>query len=349
MSAPLPSIRFWPHTADPRVASTRIRCLQVLTGLQGEKVDAALYQQGERPEVLVLSKRYDEASLAHALALRQRAGTRLVLDICDNHFHAEGEAPQWLARAERLKRACAAVDRVVTASDVLADVVRQSVGEGTAVRVLPDALDLGRAGPLDRHAGDALHALRLRAFHVLHRVAPGRRLLWFGNHGAAYAGGGMQDLDRIRAALTEHHREAPLSLVVVSNRWRKFRQLRRGWHWPALYLPWSGANFDLALRNSDVALIPAQRNPFTLCKTNNRLATAFMRGLAVAADALPSYEEFGDLAVLDDWGAGLGALMASAAERERRVAAARRRLEERYRLDVITQRWLELIDELRAR
>ena len=32
-------------------------------------------------------------------------------------------------------------------------------------------------------------------------------------------------------------------------------------------------------------------NPFTLCKTVNRLATALLLGLPVVADMIPSYEE----------------------------------------------------------
>lgn len=339
------SIRFWPHSANPRTsAATRIRALQVIEGMRALGRDAAMFQPGERPSVLILAKRYDEASLAQALEMRRQAGTRLWLDLCDNHFHADRDAPKWRERAERLRRACRAMDGVITASPTLADIVRGECGDALRICVVPDPLDREAASPADRRRGDAIHPLRVRAFQAWHAVAPGRRLIWFGNHGAAYAGGGMEDIGRLREALAAHHRAAPLSMLVVSNRWQRYRELSRAWPWPSLYLPWSGANFALALRHSDIAVIPAQRNPFTLCKTNNRLATAFMHGLAVAADALPSYEEFRDVAVLDDWQAGLGALMASPKERARRIALARERLEQRYGLPVIVRRWLEVLD-----
>lgn len=346
--SPRASVRFWPAKADLRVASTRIRCLQVVDALRRAGVDADLFAPGQVPAVLVLSKHYDEDALRRALALRELQGTRLVLDLCDNHFHTEGGSAAWQARAERLRFACRNVDRVVAASDALADVVRQSCGDGVPVTVLPDALDLGVADTTDRQGGDALHALRLRLFTTWHRVAPGRRLLWFGNHGASYAGSGLEDLGRIAEALAHHHRASPLTLVVVSNRWGKFRHVRKGWTWPSLYLPWSMANFARALQASDVALIPVQRNAFTLCKTNNRLATAFTQGLAVAADTLPSYEEFRDVAVLDDWGSGLGALMADAVTRGQRVAVARERLTQHYGLEAIARRWAALLGELAA-
>ena len=350
---PRPRVRFWPHTDDARVASTRIRCHQVLAGLQQQGVDAALYRPGADgaaegpPAALVLAKRYDAASLQHALALRQQHGTRLLLDICDNHFHADPPSPAWQQRAEALRAACRAVDLVVCASDTLAEVVVRESGEQTAVAVVPDALDRAIGQTREPQSlSDRLHALRWQAFSRLHRVAAGRRLLWFGNHGAGYAEGGMADLGLITPALAAHHRQQPLSLTVVSNRHRTYRRVSRGWAWPSLYLPWSDANITLALRQHAVVLIPARHNPFTLCKTNNRLATAFGNGLAVAADGLPSYLEFADLAVLDDWHTGLASLMASADDRNRRVSLARQRLEQRYSLDVISRRWVGVLQRV---
>lgn len=339
-------IAFWPTAADPRVASTRIRCMQVIDSLRALGIDAALHRPSDRPQVLVLSKRYDDATLADAESLRKEFGTRLVLDLCDNHFHADRPEQKWRERAERLRNACRRVDRVVASSDRLADMIRESCGGGLRVDVIADAVDLGVADPRDRDRFDWLHALRLRAFAARYRVTPGRRLIWFGNHGFVNAGGGMQDLDRIAPALAAHHRRQPLTLLVVSNRWRSYRRLSSTWSWPSLYLPWSGANFARALAASAIALIPAQRNAFTLCKTNNRLATAFMHGLGVAADSLPSYEEFRDLAVLDGWQQGLSTLMDDSVERARRVAAARERLDARYAPAVIARRWATLAREL---
>jgi hypothetical protein len=341
------ALRFWPHQADRRVASTRIRCLQVIEGLRRFGADVAVYATGETPSILVLAKRYDAQTLEHAQALRERAGTRLVLDLCDNHLHGDGGSAEWQARAHQLRRACATVDLIVTATPQLADVVRQEIGAAAEVRAMADALDLGAAADHDRHALDALHAARLRMFSMRCRIAAGRRLLWFGNHGASYQGSGMEDLGRIADALAAHHKQERLSLVVVSNRWRKLRELSRGWAWPTLYVPWSGANFGRALRQCDIALIPAQRNAFTVCKTNNRMATAFINGLAVAADSLPSYEEFRDLAVLDDWKNGLGMLMASVEQRQQRVVAAQQRLRDGYAIEVIARRWLDLARQLR--
>lgn len=339
-------IAFWPHTADADVASTRIRCLQVLQGLARQGVDAALSDgSGAAPEVLVLAKRYDPDSLQVARAWREEAGTRLVLDLCDNHFYYKDASAFWVDRAQQLRAAAQAVDQVVVASDALGDVVREQCGAEVAVTTIPDALD---AGPPPRRPRwrERRAVWGFWFFLRRRRVDPGRRLLWFGNHGSPYAEGGLQDLSRIADALARHHRAEPLLLTVVSNSRDAFDRLMVDWPVPTHYLPWSTLAFDAALQSSAVALIPAQRNPFTLCKTNNRLATAFTNGLAVAADRLPAYDEFADLAVLDDWDEGLGRLMCDASERQRRVAAARERLQQRYSLEMTCRRWLQLFDQL---
>ena len=339
-------IAFWPHTADPDVASTRIRCLQVLQGLAREGADAALSDgSGSAPDALVLAKRYDADTLQRARAWREQAGTRIVLDLCDNHFYYKDASPFWVDRAKQLRAAARAVDHVVVASDALGDVVRAQCGDNVAVTTIPDALDVGPPARRPRWR-ERWEVWAWQRFLRRQRVDAGRRLLWFGNHGSPYADGGLQDLHRIADALSRHHRDEPLALTVVSNSREAFDRLMMGWPVPTHYLPWSTLAFSAALRASAVALIPAQRNPFTLCKTNNRLATAFTNGLAVAADSLPAYEEFADLAVLDDWDAGLGRLMRDAAERQRRVAAARERLQQRYSLQMTCRRWIQLFDRL---
>lgn len=348
---PQAAVAFWPHTSNANIASTRIRCLQVVAGLQRLGVDARLLPDKDGPDahappaVLVLAKRYDARSVDRALVLREKAGTRLVLDLCDNHFYFKQALPAWQARAEELRRAAQAMDAVVTASHVLAEVVREQCPQVRAVHVVPDALDLGPM-PVHWRWADRWQQLRLWRFFRTHPVAAGRRLLWFGNHGSDYADGGMQDLALISDALHRHHAAQPLSLTVVSNNLAAWQQLAAGWTLPTLYLPWSMAVFRHAQPRHDVAVIPAQLNPFTRCKTNNRLATAFMAGQAVAASRLPAYEPFADLAVLDDWDAGLATLMADAAGRARRVQRARERLHQHHDIDTVCRQWQTVLRAL---
>ncbi|MFN3298142.1 glycosyltransferase, partial [Caldimonas sp.] len=262
----------------------------------------------------------------------------LVLGRCDTRFYAKDDSLRWRALPACLRRAVQEVDLVVASTPALAEVIHQETGGDRPIQVIGDPLDT--ALPV---GGVTLqqrwHAWRLRRFLASRDIAPGRRLLWFGNHGASYADGGLQDLTRIERSLHAHHRTQAVSLTVLSNSEDAFRRHLSHWTLPTLYIPWSPAVFRQALAGHAIAIIPAQINPFTRCKTPNRLATAFYNGLAVAADRIPSYEEFEDWAVLDDWDEGLGRLMADAGERERRVQAARQRLLQHHDLGTICRAW----------
>ncbi|HEX7928834.1 MAG TPA: glycosyltransferase, partial [bacterium] len=147
----------------------------------------------------------------------------------------------------------------------------------------------------------------------------------------------------VQEALARAHARHPLSLTVVSNHAGLFRELSGAWRFPAAYLEWNAATFEDALRLHDVAIIPVQRNPFTLCKTNNRVMTALAAGLPVVADAIPSYEEFAACAYLDRWDEGLAAYAVDPALRMRHVQAGQAILQARYTLPTIADQWERLL------
>jgi hypothetical protein len=341
-----PLAAFWPHTDDERVASMRLRCALVVRELQRLGADARIHHPGDAaPHTLVLSKRYDAATLAQAQQLRTQHGTRLLLDLCDNHFHYAQPVEPFVRRAAELAAAVRGVDGVVAASQALADAVREHVPDSAPIEVIGDLIEPRLQPPRrwSERARERWRLLRLRRRLWSAGAAPGRRLLWFGNQGSPNVEGGMSDLESVQPALQAHHRTRPLSLTVISNGRERFEALTRGWAFPCLYLPWSSASFDDALALHDIALIPVRANPFTRCKTANRVATASVHGLAVAADAIPAYAEFRDCIVLDDWGVGLQRLMDEPQRRAAAVARARELLEARYAPAVIGARWLALL------
>lgn len=341
-------VQWWPHTEDVRVASYRLRCRQIVDSLQRMGLEAGIFRPGspEAPQVLVLSKRYDPASVQTALALRQRAGTRLILDLCDNHLHVDNADAKLLQRAETLRHALRSVDQVVVSSQALGEVVTAECGSEVRVTVIPDACE-----PASEPRGvERLHDLRSEwdrrrlATQLLRSGVPlSRRLLWFGNHGSLGAEGGMNDLQRIRDALHAAHAAAPLSLSVISNDAAKFARLTDGWRLPVSYLTWNAATFSRAARLHSAVLVPVGANPFTRCKTNNRIATAFVHGLNVIADSIPSYEEFADCAVLDDWRRGLDVYLQDARRRISDIVDGQARLAERYSLASVTSLWRQAV------
>ena len=135
---------------------------------------------------------------------------------------------------------------------------------------------------------------------------------------------------------------SPVSLTVLSNSPDRFREVSAGWRVPVRYLPWRPTTFDAGLALHDVAVLPVSRNPFTECKSSNRVLTALWAGLAVVADGIPSYRDFADCVVLDDWELGLGRY-ASAEARRADVALGRARIEAEWRQPAITARWRSLL------
>lgn len=340
------TIGFWPHTTNWQVASARLRCQRIVQGLNELGMAARLYAPGKAPpSVLVLSKRYDACTMTHALGLRDQHGTRLLLDLCDNHFHNDRATPLFIDRSQQLSTSIKQVDQLIVASSALADAVRLHVDQPPPTSVIGDLVeDSVRPPPGWRQGlGGRLRLARLSASLRACRPAPGRRLVWFGNHGSPNVDGGMQDLCRIFDALAAHHAERRLSLTVVSNSHSRFLELTGNCQFPCYYMPWSEANFDAALRLHDIAVIPVTSTPFTRCKTANRVATATMHGLAVAADAIPAYEEFAPAIVLDAWHDGLRRLMDDAEDRAARVRAAACILAERYAPTVILKQWQRVL------
>jgi hypothetical protein len=339
-------IRWWPHTTDPRVASYRLRCLRVTQQLRRDGVDAGFLRAGEIPKVLVLSKRYDTRSLDLAVQMRRSANTRLVLDLCDNHFYAESTSPVWKDRARLLKQAVNTVDLVVASTEELAEVVRREADNEIRAVVVGDAVEPPIYSSL---ANRLVHPVALWSLEVLRRelqrsCAPlGRRLVWFGHQGSGNAESGMSALASIRNLLEAEARAAPLALTVISNNRLRFQQEVAPWQLATQYLPWNAANFSQALQLHQIAVLPIRRNPFTICKSNNRVATAFVHGLAVGADGIPSYAPFADCAVLDDWDRGFKSLMESATLRHARVEVGRKVVAEDWTLPRIATLWREAL------
>ncbi len=112
---------------------------------------------------------------------------------------------------------------------------------------------------------------------------------------------------------------------------------------PVFRVGWNRLTVDRALAAHDVALIPIRPNAYNLAKSANRVTTAFADGLAVCATAIPSYEPFRGVAVLDDWETGLAGLMASPDARRARVAAGREIIARNYSQAVIAARWKRLL------
>lgn len=344
------TVAFWPNTQNIRTASFRLRCHQILQGMAQRGIDCHIYEKDKSaPRVLVLSKRYDKATIDHAISLRNRFRTKIVLDLCDNHFYSKTEETNAVKRANALRYAVNVVDCVVASTDELAKIVAFEAKGEVFIQVIGDAVEFPFNPILGQriyHPIAELELLLMKKWFNNHSKVESKRLVWFGNHGNDYADGGMGDLIRVRNILEKLGQEIKISLTVISNSRKKYNQLISNWGIPTYYLPWNKVSISRALALHDISIIPIGINPFTICKTNNRVATSLLHGLAVVSDSIPSYREFSGTIELDDWHAGLIRYCENNDEKQKHISSGVKYIQKSFSNDAIVQQWINLFSQL---
>jgi hypothetical protein len=274
-----------------------------LEGLRARGVPVELYSPGREKNyaALIFSKLYDPASQQLAKRLKQN-GTRIVLDVCDNHFYNPFGLREYARAAEDLRHMTALADVIICSTQKLAEefcrhtgLLRQPIVIGDPIEVLPETLE--RVSPVKRMLASLFRGRSVR------QSVP--TLLWFGSHGSPNAPCGMLDILNVADLLRRLHQAHPFELLVVSNNRKKYDTYIAPLPFDTRYAAWERRSFPKILRDSAAVIIPINRNPFTVCKTNNRLVMALHHGVPVIADGIPSYEEFRCFSFLDRWEEGL--------------------------------------------
>jgi hypothetical protein len=339
-----------PKFYDPTVASVRIRCLNPLSELRARGYPIELFNDTRCStyRVVVYSKLYDDASYGEAVRLKTQ-GVRIILDLCDNHFYNPSAwGPLVKARGELL-RMLALTDYVVTSTETLAEVVRTVKPDVSPITVIGDAVEIDIEEEFTSMWRRWWHRRQLAKLlaAIEEEQKEGRTpLVWFGIHGGPNAPYGMLDLLRIRPCVEGLNSQFPLSLTVISNSWHKYFKMIRPWAIPTRYIPWSANTFLTALRAHAIAVVPVSNNPFTRCKTNNRLVTALQAGVAVVADPIPSYDEFRCVTRLDSWESGLREYLLNPDLRLQDVQHAKSIIDARWTLPRIADQWQSFFEKV---
>jgi hypothetical protein len=345
-------IAWKPRFSDPRVASTRIRCLNPLSELQSRGYPVELFhpQRVSQYAAVVYSKLYDDATYREAKGLQKR-GVRIVLDLCDNHFYNPNGLETLRKAGEQLRRMMALADELVASTTAMSEVLRAELSTPRTITVIEDAVEREIQGvdtPFWERWWEG------KQFHKLSRqLEIGRHegrtpLIWFGIHGGANAEYGMLDLLKLRPLLEKMNRHYPLSLTVISNSKEKYDQAIKPWPIPTYYLNWQPDTFFPALRFHAITVIPISQNPFTRCKSNNRLTLSWYVGLAVVADSIPSYQDFDDVCYLDDWETGLEIYLSDPEVRRRHVERGQGIIAREWTLTHLAEKWRRFFDTLLA-
>lgn len=333
-----------PQNYERRVASARIRCLNNLDYLQSQAYPIELYKERneQRYRAVVFSKAYNSKDIVIAERLKAQ-GTKIVFDLCDNHFVSRPD------RHERLQRMFELADHWVVSSQALATVVRERMGTIQPLTVIEDAVEESLSGKWWDVSGRLKaywQLLGLRRFLLKQQGRGATPLVWFGNHKASYKNSGLAHMEKLRPLLEKMQARQPLSLTVISSSREAFDKQFSDWQIPVAYIDWNAHTFFRAMRYHRVALIPIEVNAFTAVKTNNRIALSLFLGLAVVADAIDSYRVFDNCVSLNDWEHGLDRYIEDADLHQQHVTQGRMILHEHFSLPVIADQWRQLLDKL---
>jgi hypothetical protein len=329
-----------PKFKDPNVASVRYRCLNPLAELRQRGLPIELFHESKLHEYsgVIFSKLYDDNNYEIARGLK-RMGKAVVFDICDNHFYNPYGLKEFKLVREQLLRMLSVADLIVTSTELLADVVKEEGRLSQRPTVIGDAIEdnLVHATSKSSWLETFRSRCRFRPLDDNHKA----NVLWFGIQGGENSAYGMLDILNCSNLLIHYSKIYPLRLIVVSNSREKFIRHIKQLPLETIYYDWSVANFREVVRRTDIAIIPITRNPFTLCKSNNRLATTLYAGIPTVADEIPSYRDLGRFCVLNDWEEGLQMYLNNKTISPEDLKLAKTYVADHYTIRHIGDRWAE--------
>lgn len=324
----LPTIGWKPASNDATIASYRFRVSMPATALSelGYRAGPVEAIGIDQCDVVVFSKSYTPADLALARAVRKRGG-RVIFDLCDNHFYNPFGLRKYEEGQLRIREMMSIADATICTTEALARVIAEETSGAVTAAVV----------------GDAAERIKYRRKAA---TVDDRRLdlLWFGSHGSPNAPGGMEDLALIADPLNALAGRRAIRLTVCSNNEAKFQTVAGSMGFETRYVEWTPQSFAGVMRTAAAVVIPVIRNPFTDCKSHNRLTSALYAGLPVVATGIESYREFAEYCVLDDWVDGLESLTTDLAGRTAQASASRAYIDRNWSMKALSHQWIRALD-----
>ncbi|MDD2725318.1 MAG: hypothetical protein PHH59_15030 [Methylovulum sp.] len=293
-------------------------------------------------DIVVFNKTHNNRGLEEARRVKD-SGAKIIFDLCDNYFYNPHQLPE-IDRAQYIiLQMMRLADKNVASSEFLAACMAEYIAS-EQINIIEDAVD--ELLPLATNLADYWNQLR-KYRQLSEKIACWRKegkicLVWFGIAGGGKADYGIGDLAKIEAILNDPKFRKRITLTAISNDNKRFQDITAKWDIPVAYLPWHTSTFSHAFKLHDISVIPISKNPFTLAKTNNRLALSLRLGLPVIADSIPSYLPFSKTCVLDDWEKGLDVYVNNIEQRFSDVGQGQRLIVENWSTAGISKQWENL-------
>ena len=333
---------------NPRIASLRYRCFLPAAHLEALGFEPLFVSRANLAEVrnadcLVIVKYFDSWSL-EAAHLAEAADIPVLLDQCENIWHPSyrgASGKDWRRYFDAL---AAIASGVIVPSPFLADIVRRALTRDLPVFVIPDSVESQSDW---QRVSDMVHRQARAtgqdaAAGKLPDRLPGKRILWFGNHGSVHTEG-MLALLPIAPILAQVSREVSLHLVVASNDRDKYARYIAPLPLSTAYVDWDPVAIHDLIRSADLCLMPNPKDDLTLAKSSNRVTLALSHGTPVVATMLPSLEPLRDCFIADDWEHGIRAYLTDPALVKRHLDRAAAIIAADYSGASVAARWAETL------
>lgn len=271
------------------------------------------------------------------------AGKKILYDICDNVF-AGKENRKTKKRSYSVREMMNYADIVSFTTETLRDQIIKIVHYNIKnTIIIPDFLDV-----FIEKSIDIKNTKIIRSYCGVKKFIQENEkkihCIWFGKSqgnksGICHIGNAVNKLE-------EFSKIHPVTLTVISNRPFRYWMYSRKWKIPHHYENWNSENFGNILSLHDIAIIPLEKNEYTIGKTINRPAAAIMAGLGVVADSIPAYEELRQFINLDDWESQLDHYRLCSPKTDQDLNRARIYLENRYGEDNVGKQWANVLKYL---
>ena len=344
-------IAWKPFHYDFNIASARVRAFIPCQYMQEAGWSCEIYnsKHQERYNLVVFQKAYEAKDLILAEQLKSR-GTKIVLDLCDNHFYNPYNIPEYTEKSQRLARMLELADLVTVATPELGKLIAKestNLNNEKEIIVIDDIIYWFPTNFRSR--------MEAKIARWKERNRDELRVIWFGNSKLAkvYVREGIKDppsgltsIRKVLPALEKLHQDIPVKLTVISNARKQFNREMKNVSFPTIYHEWDMASLSLIFEEQDTCIIPFDFNDFTICKTNNRLATSLQQGLPVIADPIPSYQEFSDYVLFADWENSLRTYATNKALRNQHARQGRNYVRKTYNKKRAIKQWSALFTKV---
>jgi len=325
----------WKTSGNRSIASSRLRGYLPVEKLHAKGWPVEIFKTThiKNYKIVIFQKAYTNKDIVLAKTLKEK-GIIVILDQCDNHFCYESSNSALAERAARLRAMTDLADIVIASTPKISELFKNK-----KTFVIDDFLE--------NYQLSWLNHLFFKIKFQLTGLAKNNytRLVWFGGAGTkTYPSFGLCDLVACIPELNALSQKHNIMLTVCSNFREEYdSEIVTAAQFPTQFYKWREGSYRYLLAEHDICLLPINKNPFTICKSNNRLVLALMLNLQVIADSIPSYEEFGEYFYE---GVNAQTLSRCIENKEKSLQDAQRYIVKHYSDNAIIPKWEALLSHL---